>query len=505
MADPRQSELFFGLVGAAGTNLNNVAEVLEKCLRQVGFRTEGIRLSDFFSEIQTYESLLKDSPEEDRIASRMEAGDRFREETGLADAVALLAINKVRRIRIEQGSNNEKPLCKVAYIFNSLKHPKEVEALRKVYGKAFLLISVYSPSNVRKENLAKKIAQSHHDAQFNNFFEQAEKLIKRDESEIETRPCGQNVRYTFPMGDVFIDGSNAEELEKSLNRFVELVFGNTFHTPTNDEFGMFVAHAAARRSASLARQVGAVIINENGDIVAAGMNEVPRPEGGIHTAGQKPDLRNWMKGSDPSDERKTQILGDMLTRLVELGYIKEGTDVNKLVKDLRPKLKNAHMMNLIEFTREVHAEMAAITSAARNTISVNDCKLYTTTFPCHDCTKHIVASGIRYVIYIEPYAKSLAEAFYSDFISVDEVEESKKVRFRPFVCVAPRQYLELFEMVERKDSEGKVKPWINVDSSPRLVEPWWHYLLRETEAIDFLGKILEDKGVKLKYSLAGKA
>ncbi|MDQ3970136.1 MAG: radical SAM protein [Thermoproteota archaeon] len=32
----------------------------------------------------------------------------------------------------------------------------------------------------------------------------------------------------------------------------------------------------------------------------------------------------------------------------------------------------------------------AIISASRNTISTKDCSLYTTTFPSHDCTKHII-------------------------------------------------------------------------------------------------------------------
>lgn len=502
MVEIKQSELFFGLAGAAGTNFSRVIGILQNCLGKVSFKTEPIRLSDFFSEIETYDIVLKESPEEQRIATRMEAGDKFREDTGLGDAVALLAINKIKKIRIERNGTDEKPLSKVAFVFNSLKHPKEVLALRKVYGSAFMLISVYSPVEARKQNLAKQIAKSHHDAQFENYYDEAEKLIKRDQSEAEIRPLGQNVRDTFPLGDVFIDSSNEEKLEQSLNRFVELLFGNTFHTPTVDEFGMFTAHASARRSSSLARQVGAVIINEKGDIIAAGMNEVPRPEGGVHTADHKPDLRNWRKGEDPSDERKAQILGDILTRLNELGYMNE-KNVDKLVKVIKPKIKNAHLMNLIEFNREVHAEMAAITSAARNTVSIDKCTMYTTTFPCHECTKHIIASGIRNVIYVEPYHKSLAIPLYSDFIQVDGAsEQDNKVKFRAFVGVAPRRYLGLFEKGERKDGDGKVIAWINTEANPRFYEPSRHYLLRESEAVELIGKNLQDKGVKLKYPLA---
>src|SRR5690606_34422199 len=101
MTETKQSELFFGLVGAVGTNFNRVIEVLQNCLGKVSFKTEPLKLSDFFSEIETYDTILKESPEEQRIATHMEAGDKFREDTGLGDAVALLAINKIKKIRIE--------------------------------------------------------------------------------------------------------------------------------------------------------------------------------------------------------------------------------------------------------------------------------------------------------------------------------------------------------------------------------------------------------------------
>jgi deoxycytidylate deaminase len=498
----QQSELFFGLVGAIGTDLNRVAEILEKYVKQVNFVAKPIKLSLFFKEIEPYASRLEESPADVRLGTYMTAGDDFRKDTGLADAVAHLAINEIKHIRTEANDGKNEANTKIAYIINSFKHKKEVETLRRVYGSAFFSISVYAPRDLRKETLAKRIAKSYNDGQFTAYFEHAERLMKRDESEIEDAPFGQDVRRTFPLGDVFIDASNAEKLELSLKRFIELVFANTFNTPTNDEFGMFMAHASAKRTASLARQVGSVILNEKGDILAAGMNEVPRPGGGIHTSDQKPDLRNWRSGADPNDERKTQLLGDMLTRLAKLDILKdEKRDIGNLINELRPKLKNAHLMNIIEFTREVHAEMAAITSAARNTISVDNSTLYTTTFPCHDCTKHIIASGIKRVVYVEPYPKSLAYALYSNFITVDESCTAGKVGFESFVGISPRRYMELFEMVDRKDDLGKVIEWIDSDAKPRVYEPARHYLFREDDAISFFGKILEVKGVKLKFDL----
>jgi deoxycytidylate deaminase len=32
-------------------------------------------------------------------------------------------------------------------------------------------------------------------------------------------------------------------------------------------------------------------------------------------------------------------------------------------------------------------------------------------FPCHMCARHIIATGLREVVYIEPYPKSVAKAW----------------------------------------------------------------------------------------------
>jgi deoxycytidylate deaminase len=90
--------------------------------------------------------------------------------------------------------------------------------------------------------------------------------------------------------------------------------------------------------------------------------------------------------------------------------------------------------------------------------------LYTTTFPCHSCARHIIAAGISDVVYIEPYEKSLASDLHNDAIAFDPDESSSKkneekigkVQFIHFEGVAPRQYLNLFlAKTERKDSSGK--------------------------------------------------
>ncbi len=46
----------------------------------------------------------------------------------------------------------------------------------------------------------------------------------------------------------------------------------------------------------------------------------------------------------------------------------------------------------------VHAEIAAITSAARMGTAINGCTIYTSVHPCADCSKAIIQSGITKVV-----------------------------------------------------------------------------------------------------------
>ena len=51
----------------------------------------------------------------------------------------------------------------------------------------------------------------------------------------------------------------------------------------------------------------------------------------------------------------------------------------------------------------LHAESNAITKLARSTSSSEGATLYTTMAPCYDCSKLIIQSGIKRVVYDESY------------------------------------------------------------------------------------------------------
>ena len=223
---------------------------------------------------------------------------------------------------------------------------------------------------------------------------------------------------------------------------------------------MYAAYSAGLRSACLSRQVGVAITDSSGNILSTGCNDVPKARGGLYSADSDTDNRcyNQDGGKCHNDERKNLMQQKIaLTIKTELNIDKEKADnLAEIIK------KTSGLRDLLEFSRSVHAEMDAITTIARKGgISTQGTYLYTTTYPCHNCARHIIAAGIRKVFYIEPYEKSLARELHRDALEkpdtqVDDHEKNWSVGFLHFEGISPRQYQNFFYPPnERKDKHGK--------------------------------------------------
>ena len=131
--------------------------------------------------------------------------------------------------------------------------------------------------------------------------------------------------------------------------------------------------------------------------------------------------------------------------------------------------------------------------------------LYCTTFPCHNCAKHIVAAGIKRVVYVEPYPKSKAKELHSDSIEIDnDTHESDKVDFVPFVGVGSRRFIDLFSMglssgypMKRKKSGSIEKvEWKREKAKVRVPMLRTSYLERETVAANLIADFYNVEGEK---------
>jgi deoxycytidylate deaminase len=497
-------ELVFGIIAPVGVDKDVVCNALEQELTEYNYKTFVIRVSSTIKLVKGFKSDFKD--EYDRIKKYMDAGTKIREKSGLNDALAILSVSEIARIRSEENAKEGKDKFrgreKTAYILNSLKTPDEIETLRAIYGRAFYLISSHSCRENRIVNLAKKISKSKLEPQgVLSSRTLAEALIARDEKE-EGTDFGQNVQSAFPKADLFLNMDNRTEVNSHLNvlkRFLKILFGYPYAAPSKDEFGMFHAEAASWRSADLARQVGCSICSNSGELLTLGCNEVPKAFGGLYWEGDDGDARDYKIGKDEGAEQKRLIVAEILKRIKESGLIpaRKIGEIDDLINKAiagqdHELLEGLQALNVIEYGRTVHAEMAALSDAAKRGVSVDGMNLYVNTFPCHICARHIIASGIKRVVYVEPYPKSLTGTLYPDSIDMSsERNDPSKVRFEPFTGIAPRCYEFAFKQQgKRKDKSGSLIAWRKENATTKLKRFVTSYVAIESAVItDLLPKI----------------
>jgi deoxycytidylate deaminase len=311
---------------------------------------------------------------------------------------------------------------------------------------------------------------------------------------------GQNVRDAFPLADLFVEAPDKKSCKTTVTRFIQALFGDNEASPTHDEYGMYMAKSASLRSSALTRQVGAAIFRSSGEIVSLGCNEVPKAGGGTYWSGDAADQRDFVAGRDPNDQMKRNIVADAIHRLFKgkrlakdfVGNKDSMTIADELLADgSEYGLKESKVMDLIEFGRDIHAEMSAITDAARKGVVVEGATLYCTTFPCHLCAKHIVAAGIKRVVSIEPYPKSYAAELHSDSIEIDGDGDGRRVNFQRFLGISPYRYRDLFEKGKRKYSTGEAKRWDRDARQPMIDVIFPTYFRAETYVVELLKEPLE--------------
>jgi cytidine deaminase len=348
--------------------------------------------------------------------------------------------------------------------------------MRTVYGKQFILVSAFAPEDLRIRRIQESERRSTNGAiSSTDAHTAAFELVAQDAKE-HSNEHGQSVSDAFPLGDVFIDTANKKICEETVRRFIRLLFGNNEITPTHDEYGMYAAKSAALRSSDLSRQVGVAICRPTGEIATLGCNEVPKAGGGTYWTGDEPDARDFVQGFDANDNHKKEVLTDLISRLKDGGHLSVATSSIGAPEEIVTALlalkgnravNDSRVMDLIEFGRMIHAEMSAISDAGRLGVDIKDGTLYSTTFPCHLCAKHIVSSGIRRVVFIEPYPKSYASDLHKDSIAVSEKSDGK-VLFEPFIGVSPYRYRDLFEKGKRKYSGGIALKWNGGERRPMI-------------------------------------
>lgn len=483
-----RSELVIALSCAVGTDIIPVRKVIEEELSKYGYKCHTIKISKTLLEPLCADIVSVNNYE--RAMKLMDLGNEMRQQSKDCAILARGTVQQITQYRKQvKGGQENKPLQSTAYIIDSLKHPDEVRLLRDIYGTGFYLFAINESEFFRRENL---------NSTKNIGLADAQKLIARDLEEKEK--YGQKTRRVFELADFHFSLNswkkavepgqshklNSEKIAKlkraiiqgQLSRVFKLIFSNPFITPTFDEYAMFMAYSASLCSADLSRQIGAVIATPNKEIVAMGANDCPKFGGGqywseydFHTNSylDVEDGRDYMRGFDSNRQEHVRIVNEIVD-LFDFAGIENGEEKKR---ETWNRIYNSKLKSLTEYGRPVHAEMSAILSCARTGISLQNATLYCSTFPCHNCAKHIIGAGIKRVVYIEPYPKSKSVELYSDSIVLSEElpdnSSSDRVCFEEFVGIGPRRFYDLFSLglssgvsLSRKDPDdvsGKKATW----------------------------------------------
>jgi len=501
------NEIVIAFAGPIGSGIQSVINKTRTNLIELGYtRVVPVKLSAFLAEARAKKQVKDVELPPDcsvpyrRYRELQQAGRDIRERSENMRIIAEYAVQQIVLDREQHPDPTANQ--RVAYLLDQVKRPEEVELLRALYRNLFYLVGVTKPHHQRHKAL-----------EDDGVYEtEIDELMEIDRNEEGTG--GQRLDKTLHLADFFIRNDADLDHRDSIKRFVWLIHGDKSKTPDRLETGMYAAYAAGLRSACLSRQVGASITNAAGEIIATGCNDVPAPFGGLYSADSGIDARCMNMGAgecfnDREKHKLEQHIGRVIQGRLDDLKLKEPIGGDWVEKTLQAVYKETRLGSLIEFSRSVHAEMDAIVSLARaGSVGIDQATLYTTTFPCHSCARHIVAAGIAEVYYIEPYDKSMAETLHGDAIVFEEPHEAAlkdgtngfdqpKVRFLHFEGVSPRLFATVFRAENRKDkSTGKFIPLVVGDPTKVLPEYLDNYHQFEDAAVKHFRDVLESLGAK---------
>ncbi|MTB68602.1 cytidine deaminase [Providencia sp. wls1943] len=466
----RQSkDIYLGLCGYVGCGMRTIYEIAEEISKDWDYNVVHIRISTFLESPLYFEAEALEYAKSTKVNRHLKLQDianKLRKHYNRNELLAEAAIAAIATEKKKIDYTNEAYKGTV-FIIDQFKRPEEAELFRVIYQHNFYLLGVLRDLDYRIPNL---IADE-------STKDDLHLIINIDNKSSDDH--GQRTGETILDSDFFIKNnfSQKSELKKKIERFFGLIHGKNGLTPTFNEKGMYAAFSTSLQSACLSRQVGAALFDDEGNLLAVGKNDVPKAGGGlyssddfdkdhrcVHKSGKCYNDTNKLK----IKERIKNILSNEISAVLGISAEHSVRDtnmrllLNNLDKITESIYKDSKISNIMEYSRSIHAEMDVITSMARKQNGdTKDKILYTTTYPCHNCARHIVAAGIKKVVYIEPFDKSLALDLHNDAITKNE--ESSKVIFCDFEGVSPRRYNKFFRPTdERKDDKTGTANKFNV-------------------------------------------
>lgn len=118
--------------------------------------------------------------------------------------------------------------------------------------------------------------------------------------------------------------------------------------------------------------------------------------------------------------KETSTLSHCVRSKVGAVLVKDGNIISFGYNGTPSGMDNCCEDNNVTLPHVIHGEVNAILKAAKTGNSVNGSTLYLTLSPCLDCSKLILQSGVKRVVYLEEYRNKEGIQFLSQFIPVEK-------------------------------------------------------------------------------------
>jgi hypothetical protein len=209
-----------------------ISQSVEAAFQEMGYGSIPVKLTEEMAEYPITDPALKEDIDQyagadslNTYMRKMSQANALRKQYDDPAVLARIAIDAIQTERSAETKSPTKLLSKHVFIIRQLKRPEEVDLLRKVYGRQFILASAYAPEILRREQLCERMKRElSTSVKAIDIGHQADRLMDRDARE-DHEELGQQLRDTFHLADVFIDGIDKAEMDSKLKRFVAAFFG----------------------------------------------------------------------------------------------------------------------------------------------------------------------------------------------------------------------------------------------------------------------------------------
>jgi cytidine deaminase len=284
-------------------------------------------------------------------------------------------------------------------VVDGIRNTGEIDRLRELFGFRFTLIALTASQEARWDRIGSSAYLGVGRTREDYVADDA-----RDRNE-ETS-WGQAVELCVDASDIILANSADVTLgsfKAKVFEYFDLITGKATRHARPDEIHMNLAYSSSHGSKCIKRQVGAVVVNPDGGVVGIGYNENPdttfpcveEPKYGFSC--YRDIVRNDHFRQLDTKGTLCPTCGTAFGLIVGPPWVCPTCKASGMKTSLESIFFPDRAMT---WCTAIHAEVRAILAAGEK---AKGATLFSTTFPCTQCSEFIAQAGILRVVFTESY------------------------------------------------------------------------------------------------------